>query len=601
MFNINTRCIKSNNIRRVSNIIKGYLSISTAVLIVVSSLSMNTYSRGTIDNSFGNSGVYRYTPNGGIGVTDFIVLPDDRMLVSGRSLDINTTLDFSRIDDQGNPDPMFGGGTGNVTHGAPAVPFFSVEAFAVDRDYSIFAAGHGVAISNNAYVVKLDGSGAVDTSFATNGIFQAGTHLRLDANTDKEINAVAVQPDNKIIVAGRYLSMTGGVFLLRLNKNGTPDSTFGPMNDGLVFLGPLPNITNSIMSTNLTSLKVLDGGEIVVSGYSQLAAWGSLIARFTPKGILDNNFNGNGLYLFPHTAGNTHWSGHFEVDYLGQVYLLSRIVSGNARCMVTKFLNNGQIDSTFGNSGKVMLTPPAGEYYNCGSIALASEGGIAISAMGAYPVAGVQTNGPSIIFRLDHNGILDIPFGNLGITQVGAPWIINSTYYTSLFDNVFVDVQSDGNLVFVTSQYRNFGNVGFTLGKINDNSDDFIAVPNGFRSQDMQPANSWVTSNIMQVQGLDPNASVVIEVLNGQYSVNGLPYSASPGYVKNGDLINVRNYISNGPSFTATTTLSIGGFRDRKNAGMVRGNINYYDFIISTGPIAADSSPLDPSPMRYHP
>lgn len=597
--NINNRGCR--NIRCGLTLRTKYLSICIAAFMFLAAVSMNAYSRGTIDNSFGNMGIYRYTPNGGVGVTDFVVLPNSQMLISGRSLDINTTLDFSRIDKQGAPDPMFGSGTGHVRHGAPAVPYYSVEAFAVDRDYSIFAAGDGVAASNNAYVVKLKNTGAIDTSFATNGVFQAGTHVRLDANIDKEINAVAVQPDDKIIVAGRYLSLSGGVFLLRLNENGTPDTTFGPMNDGLVFLGPLTASTNSILATHFTSIKVLDSGEIVASGFSQLAALGSLVARFTPDGVLDHNFNGNGLHLLPNTAGNTHWSGHLEVDHLGQVYLLSRIMTGAASCVVTKFLRDGVIDLTFGTGGSVLLTPPAGEYYNCGSIALVSEGGIAISAMGAYPVAGAQTNGPPIIFRLDHNGIPDPLFGNQGITQVGAPWIINSTYYTSLFDNVFVDLQSDGRLVFVTSQYQNSGNVGITLGRINDHSDNIMATPNGFRHREMQPTNSWVNSNIIQIQGLNPNTNVVIEVLNGQYSVNGLPYTTTPGYVRNGDLINVRNYIGSSPSFTATTTLRVGGFRDRKNAGMVRGDINNYEFIISTNPINADSLPLDLSSRRTQP
>ena len=67
-------------------------------------------------------------------------------------------------------------------------------------------------------------AGTLDTTFGTGGIFS--TSFTQPAAAD---NAIAIQSDGKIIVGGTVALSTGGgeAALIRLNTNGTLDTSFG--------------------------------------------------------------------------------------------------------------------------------------------------------------------------------------------------------------------------------------------------------------------------------------------------------------------------------------------------------------------------------------
>lgn len=581
-------------INRIANLLS---SIGISCCVSVSCLAT-----GNIDQSFGTNGIARHIlPNGGSGLTDFIILSDDRMILGSRGFNGFNDLALARLNSKGRLETSFGSGTGYVTYSHPAVPQLSVEAFAANQHLSTLVAAKGIQ-TDEGYLYQLDYYGAIDPLFANNGVYASSSHPRLPTTSETEFNAVAVQPDGKVIIVGRHHAINAGAFLLRLDEYGMPDTSFGPQGDGLAFVGPLPFGGNSISSTVPQDLRIADSGHIILAGFTQSGGWGSFVARFNSNGSLDTQFNGNGFQLLTPMAGSIDWAGHVEVDHLGRVYLLSRLTTGGYfdRCLITRFDAGGGFDSQYGNNGQVLLTPPPNEYYNCGSMTLTSEGGLAIAAMSAYPAPNATTNGPSLVFRLDHTGALVSSFGNQGIATIGAPLITNSTYYASLFDNVFVHRQSGGELVFATGEYTLSG-IAFTLGNLNDTADRFVLTPNGFKQKDMQPAHTWVYSNMVQIQGLHPEARIVIEISQGEYSVNGQPYTSTPGYVRNGDLINLRNRTGSGLAFVETTTLALGGQRDRKNAGMVRGYRQNYEFTIAIGPLALDPADPDKTPMSLSP
>jgi hypothetical protein len=255
---------------------------------------------------------------------------------------------------------------------------------------------------------------------------------------------------------------------------------------------------------------------------------------------------------------------------------------------VTKLNYKGYLYSSYGNNGQVMLAPPAGDIYNCGSIAAASHGGMAIAVMDRYPVPGATYNGPAKVLRLDSDGNLVSSFGNLGVASVWTPHITNSTYLAGLFNHTFVESQSDGKLVFAIGEYQN-SLIGYTVGRLEDDSNSFITSPSTFSSAGMQPSNTMITSNSIQIQNSDPNAWMMIDIENGEYSINGQQYTSASGWARQSDSITVRNQTGQGPGFSATTKLSLGGDRDRKNAGMLHGKRITLEFLISTDPIISIS------------
>ena len=571
--------------------------LKSCVALPLAFTSLAVLATGTLDNTFGNNGVTSYgIPFTGSTIMDVVMLPDDRMIVGGTGSTSQNVLAFARFNKNGNIDTSFGGGNGYVGYSSPMIDAALVEGFSVDSNYNIYVVAHGNALSDDAHIYKLNAAGAIDNNFSNTGVYLHSTHPRLPAGVDTTFKAVAVQPDNKVVVVGRSNSLTTGAFVLRLLPDGTPDSSFGVFGDGLVFFGQLPMASSSILSTNPESVKVSDSGAIVIGGFSNNAAWGSFAARFTANGLWDTSFNGTGVYLLqPPQSWGMDWAGFIELDRLGNAYLLSRVGTNLLnQCFVTKFMLNGQIDTSYGSGGHSLLTPPTGDFYNCGSIAAASHGGMAIAVMDRYPVAGATYNGPAKVLRLDHNGHLKTSFGNAGVATVWTPHITNSTYLAGLFNHTFVEAQSDGKLVFAIAEYQLDG-PSYTIGRFNDVGNDFIPVPNTFGARGRQPQNTWVTSNLIQVQHLDATVAIAVEIDNGEYSINGLSYTSAPGWIRNNDLINVRNKTGSGSTFVATTTLTLGGDKDRKNAGMLRGKRTEVEFIISTGLIGI---PMDPAPSE---
>ena len=125
----------------------------------------------------------------------------------------------------GQLDPSFGVG-GMVTAVAGA-SFVSAAKVQPDGKIVVIAAISGSSLANLACgVVRFLPNGALDGSFGKGGVV-------LTAPFSNFINMpgdFAIQPDGKIVVVGSGQSNVGNlnpVFLLRLNADGSLDTTFG--------------------------------------------------------------------------------------------------------------------------------------------------------------------------------------------------------------------------------------------------------------------------------------------------------------------------------------------------------------------------------------
>src|SRR5206468_12907419 len=107
-----------------------------------------------------------------------------------------------------------------------------------------------------------------------------------------EGRAVAVQKDGKIVVAGsQFILMINGtglnVAVWRLSTDGTLDTTFGT--GGAAVLA-LPDAQQA------NAVAIQKDGKIVVAGYSESMNDKSfLVARFNTDGSLDTGFGGTGF------------------------------------------------------------------------------------------------------------------------------------------------------------------------------------------------------------------------------------------------------------------------------------------------------------------
>jgi len=159
-----------------------------------------------------------------------------RILAVGYELlgPIRTRILVARFDSHGNVDQSFGAGGVVSLHDADVTQ--GLNAAAVQPDGKIVAVGTfgwssagRPAEPGKRYqiiVLRLDASGALDTSFADGGLlFMASPRYQWGAQT------IAIQPDGKLLIAGFVRDdaddRTSSIVLVRLNRDGTPDAEFG--------------------------------------------------------------------------------------------------------------------------------------------------------------------------------------------------------------------------------------------------------------------------------------------------------------------------------------------------------------------------------------
>src|SRR5262249_46712370 len=150
-------------------------------------------------------------------------------------------------------------------------------------------------------VTRFNANGSIDTSFGNGGTATAELTIKLASKA----NAVAVQSDGKILIAGSTgVTATGPTtgedfFLARFNTNGTLDTTFGS--------GGMVHTDFGGTSDEAWSLAVQADGKIVLAGGIVYGFTGEL-ARYNTNGTLDTNFGASGT-VTQSTAG---WNEGFK-------------------------------------------------------------------------------------------------------------------------------------------------------------------------------------------------------------------------------------------------------------------------------------------------
>ena len=135
--------------------------------------------------------------------------------------------------------------------------------------------------------LKAQAVGGLDFSFDSDG--------RVTYLSDKEeiAYAMAVQPDGKILVGGR-IDIAASIchfILIRYNTDGTLDSNFGTNGVVETTLHGTEDVINAIA--------LQPDGKIVVAGtsWSDITAYDIAFARYNTNGTLDNTFGNNGIKL----------------------------------------------------------------------------------------------------------------------------------------------------------------------------------------------------------------------------------------------------------------------------------------------------------------
>jgi len=326
------------------------------------------------------------------------VQPDGKIVVAGTCHN-GSDNDFcvARYTVSGLLDATFGSGGKVITDISGADDY--ANALALQADGKIVVAGSCYSIGLDFCLARYNANGVLDATFGT-----GGTLVTTITGLDDVAAALALQPDGRIVVAGYcYTGGPGSDFCLaRYNADGTIDTNFG--SGGQVFTAITAN------DDPARALALQPDGKIVVAGTCSDAF---CLARYSSTGVLDPSFGSSGSVV---TNIGTGLVRAVALQPDGKIVVAGACVNGNWDFCLTRYGSSGALDLSFGSNG-IVATPVNGtnnEYVR--ALALQPDGRIA--------VAGYCHNGSNDDFCLARylpSGALDPSFGSGGkvVTPIG--------------------------------------------------------------------------------------------------------------------------------------------------------------------------------------
>ena len=245
-------------------------------------------------------------------------------------------------------------------------------------------------------IVPAQATPRLDASFGRDG------RVAVELGANNSANAIALQPDGKIVVAGSVSPGEARNFsLLRFNQDGSLDTSFN---------GEGALITSvSLGDDEALALGILADGRIVAGGYSFNGKNRdfALVCYFA-DGRLDKGFGRNGVALTPVSGGDDEISA--LVISADNKIVVAGNVSGTAGtvAVAARYLADGELDSSFGERGVSLIG--VGEVSRAEGIVLRDEGGVVLS--GTFRT-GNRTS--LMLVGLDSYGLLDNSFGQNGV------------------------------------------------------------------------------------------------------------------------------------------------------------------------------------------
>ncbi|NUP05879.1 MAG: hypothetical protein HOW73_07465 [Polyangiaceae bacterium] len=185
-----------------------------------------------------------------------------------------------------SPDPTFGDeGFAWFDSGGGDEAF--ITSSALQEDGKLIVAG--ATLDNDeglAFVLRLNADGTIDTTYGVDG------KTLLPRNRTSIAHAIAVQPDGKLLVAGKGAIGKGGFndavsesFVIRLDEDGAIDSTFGM--DGVASLETGDYATATALTITADGTIVVGAGSNQKPRLFQLEADGALDATFGAQGVAE--------------------------------------------------------------------------------------------------------------------------------------------------------------------------------------------------------------------------------------------------------------------------------------------------------------------------
>ena len=376
-------------------------------LISLLAVTVALAASGDLDMKFDGDGmvitdVNAVNPGGRDIVQGIAIQPaDGKIVAAGYTYAVSNDNNFAitRYNPNGSLDATFSGDGRLVTNfGADD----SADDVAIQPNGKIIAAGYTcVNEICDAALARYTARGKLDATFSGDG-----KQITDFGGGDNGADALALQPDGKIVVAGWMSNGTDYDFAVyRYNPNGSLDTTFS--GDGKVKFSFGPNRQDFA-----ADLAIQSDGKIVVAGFSRDLNFENgnfAIARLTPNGKLDPTFSGDGRQLTNFGADESAFAMALQSD--GRIVVLGRKSTATLTyAALARYNTNGSLDTTFNGTGKKVFSFMPGATWYATDLIVQPDGKIV--------VAGATDSYDFAVVRLNSAGKLDTTFSGDGKATV---------------------------------------------------------------------------------------------------------------------------------------------------------------------------------------
>lgn len=338
---------------------------------------------------------------------------------------------------------------------------------------------------------------------------------------EDRVNDLAIQPDGKIVLAG-YASLATGVHafgMARYNPDGTLDNTFGSLGKVTTEFGPIRGEAEAVA--------IQSDGKIVLAGhyYAALNEDHVALARYNPDGTLDNYFGDSGKVQTSLGGGscsnNSSRAYDLAIEPDGRLIIVGHAgINGGTpdtcslvALTVARYNQFGQLDHSFNRNGVVYTSFSSDSFpRNSGeAVALQSDGKIlAAGSVETSPNGGLNA---FALARYNSDGSLDGTFGEEGKMITPAGPNNTATAYS-------MTVESGGRILLAgTKGRRDYRQQDFFLARYNPNGflDDSFGVGGTFSVDFGNTDGRGMNNDQANAIAVQPDGKILMAGSSGSY------------------------------------------------------------------------------------
>lgn len=307
---------------------------------------------GTIDNSFGQSGLY-LGPNQS-GINHIQLQPDGKIVAEGYAYPSNEVALTIRINNNGSADNSFG---------QSGIVYTNFAFQTTDEGLALALQPDGKIVFIGTYnasfitLARLMPNGSLDSTFGNNGI--------LITNIPGKGRGISLLPDGRIVIGGTQVPQ-GRFIAMRFLPSGTLDTTYN--HSGLAFTP----VGDAYAFARAFCLQ--PDGKALVGGSGSFGNEGSnfAVARFMQDGSVDTAYGSMGIASIDKNPDDELLAMYLLPD--GKLLAAGATAAASDYIFATSRIDSiGKTDSSFGGEGWI-ITPLLGNADYVRTLAIQPDG-----------------------------------------------------------------------------------------------------------------------------------------------------------------------------------------------------------------------------------